>query len=250
MPDDMARRALAASAAVVYWDGKVPEDAPANQLEELYDGAEVGKAGGFFKTVESTYQSRWKEIVENIPATAKCLGGTGEADDGGAPGIVAAAMWGEHLKGLPCRICGSTEEEEKMVVCDKCEQCFHVECVKGKRGYVEPNDGPWYCQRCRTHIITNGHDDLVEALALLDFLFLGKEPEGAVEAERVARLRGNCRAHGKELQVHVRTKHFTQAWVNVPPVPMRAKILDDFHRDLGHVGRDKLVEAVKEWYWW
>ncbi len=30
VPDDMARRALEAEATVVYYDGKVPEDAPKN----------------------------------------------------------------------------------------------------------------------------------------------------------------------------------------------------------------------------
>ncbi len=48
----------------------------------------------------------------------------------------------------------------------------------------------------------------------------------------------------------VRTKHLTVGWVNVPPIPVRAQILEDFQREMGHLGRDKLVEAVKEWYWW
>ncbi len=63
-------------------------------------------------------------------------------------------------------------------------------------------------------------------------------------------MRTMCRAQGKELQVLVRTKHLTVGWVNVPPIPVRAQILEDFHREMGHLGRDKLVEAVKEWYWW
>ncbi len=155
MPDDMARRALAAQAAVVYWDGEVPADAPANQLEELYEGADEGKAGGFLKTAEVTYQSRWKELVDNIPATAKCLGGVGSPE--GSAGIVAAAAWQERLRGVPCRLCGTTEEEDTMIVCDRCEACYHPKCVANARGYVAPNDGPWYCQQCRTHIITHGH---------------------------------------------------------------------------------------------
>jgi hypothetical protein len=36
VPDDMARRALAVESQVIYWDGQVPEDAPANQLQHLY----------------------------------------------------------------------------------------------------------------------------------------------------------------------------------------------------------------------
>ena len=33
----MARRALEAKGDVVYWRGEVPEDAPANQVEDVYD---------------------------------------------------------------------------------------------------------------------------------------------------------------------------------------------------------------------
>lgn len=93
VPDDMARRALVEKGAIIFWDGQVPEDAPANQLKELYAGAKEDVAGGYFKTAPVTYQSRWKELVENIPVMAKCLGGTGEEDDGEAPGLVAVAMW-------------------------------------------------------------------------------------------------------------------------------------------------------------
>jgi hypothetical protein len=86
-----------------------------------------------------------------------------------------------------------------MIVCDKCKQCYHPECITKEAGFREPNDGPWYCKRCRTDIIMHGHTDLIEDLALLDLLFTGKEPEGAEEGDRVAKLRGMCRAKGKEL---------------------------------------------------
>ena len=108
VPDDMARRALAERAAVVYWDGDIPEGAPPNQLEELYAGAVEEKAGSFLRSAEATYQSRWKEIVDNIPATAKCLGGVGSPSEGCA-GMVATATWQPRLRGVPCGICGTTE---------------------------------------------------------------------------------------------------------------------------------------------
>ena len=34
MADDMARRALEEKKDVVFWNGKVPEDAPGNQVDE------------------------------------------------------------------------------------------------------------------------------------------------------------------------------------------------------------------------
>ena len=35
--DDMARRALEARATITFWDGQVPEDAPGNQLQGVYE---------------------------------------------------------------------------------------------------------------------------------------------------------------------------------------------------------------------
>ena len=107
------------------------------------------------------------------------------------------------------------------MVCDRCEDCYHRECLSQDQGHAIPNEGPWYCKACRSHIITHGHTDLIEDLPLLDLLFAGKTPAGAEDQERVERLTSICRAEGKELQVLVRTKHFTLQWVNVPPVPLR-----------------------------
>ena len=35
--DDMARWTLEAQATITYWDGQVPEDAPENQLQDVYE---------------------------------------------------------------------------------------------------------------------------------------------------------------------------------------------------------------------
>ncbi len=90
--------------------------------------------------------------------------------------MVATATWQPRLRGVPCGLCGTTEQEDTMIVCDRCERCYHPGYITAARGFVEPNDGPWYCKTCRTHIITNGHQDLIEDLALLDLLFANKEP--------------------------------------------------------------------------
>ena len=34
--DDMARRALEARETIIFWDGEVPDDAPGNQLQDVY----------------------------------------------------------------------------------------------------------------------------------------------------------------------------------------------------------------------
>ena len=35
--DDMARQALEARATITFWDGQVLEDAPGNQLQDVYE---------------------------------------------------------------------------------------------------------------------------------------------------------------------------------------------------------------------
>ena len=60
------------------------------------------------------------------------------------------------------------------------------------------------------------------------------------------RLAQRYRAHGKELETLVHpygSKQLTK-WVPVPPVPMRKLLLRDTHEALGHVGREKLAEAI------
>ena len=36
VPDDMARRALEEKTDIIFWSGQLPEDAPANQLPDIY----------------------------------------------------------------------------------------------------------------------------------------------------------------------------------------------------------------------
>ena len=83
-----------------------------------------------------------------------------------------------------------------MVVCDKCEECFHRDCLSKDKRIKQPEKGPWYCRRCRSHIIAHGPDDIIEDLPLLDFLFQGKEPAGADDEARVSMYSKICRAHG------------------------------------------------------
>jgi len=38
--------------------------------------------------------------------------------------------------------------------------------------------------------------------------------------------------------------------VDVPPMVTRPKLLMDTHDSLGHCGRDKLLSAMKMYFWW
>ena len=58
------------------------------------------------------------------------------------------------------------------------------------------------------------------------------------------------RAHGNEVQVHVLDHLMEKHWVNVPPLPNRLNIIRDTHETLGHIGRERLIGSLKQWYWW
>ncbi|XP_020578924.1 uncharacterized protein LOC110023720 isoform X2 [Phalaenopsis equestris] len=55
----------------------------------------------------------------------------------------------------PCKICGISESALKMLICDDCEEAFHLSCCRPKIKRL-PRD-EWYCQSCfikkRKHLL-------------------------------------------------------------------------------------------------
>ncbi|PKU63909.1 uncharacterized protein LOC110113292 isoform X2 [Dendrobium catenatum] len=55
----------------------------------------------------------------------------------------------------PCKICGISENAVKMLICDDCEEAFHLSCCRPKIKRL-PRD-EWYCQSCfikkRKHLV-------------------------------------------------------------------------------------------------
>ncbi len=81
VPDDMARRALEAKEDVVCWDGAVLEDAPANQMKELYEQPD-SLDQGYLVEAPTSYPTFWKRVIDLLPHTARCIGGQGEPQGG------------------------------------------------------------------------------------------------------------------------------------------------------------------------
>ncbi|PLB37018.1 putative PHD and RING finger domain protein [Aspergillus candidus] len=44
----------------------------------------------------------------------------------------------------PCPVCGDADNEELLLLCDRCDAPYHTYCV----GLDEVPSGPWYCARC------------------------------------------------------------------------------------------------------
>jgi hypothetical protein len=50
--------------------------------------------------------------------------------------------------GMACNSCGSGHDDMDMVVCDRCEQCYHLRCVQLQR----VPKGNWFCPACKLDI--------------------------------------------------------------------------------------------------
>lgn len=239
--DDMCLRARAREANVVFREGQVPADAPPLDLQALYaEVASLASANRVAYLSVGVYAAHGGQVEATV---------VGSTCEGRTCADRIAAVWDERLRGVACRRCGGLEVEELMVVCDRCDSPFHAACEQHVSPVVR---GPWYCGACRGWLLTNGHSDPIEDLALLDYLFRGRVPDHEEEHARVQRMSGTYRADGEELLTCVRPygHEVLARWVPIPPVCMRRQIIRDTHEALGHCGRDKVAEAILSSWWW
>jgi PHD-finger len=154
IPDAMCREAFAAKANVHHFGGQLPDGLEPLDLPRLYEAIEAD-------ATQCTIRPREINSV--------------------------CAAWDEHLRGKPCAECATLRGEADMVVCDRCEDCYHTGCANIK-GYSPVHQGPWYCFKCRGELFLTGWGgDPIEDVPLLDFLFLGKLPKDHDEEIRVLR---------------------------------------------------------------
>ena len=85
-----------------------------------------------------------------------------------------------------------------MVVCDRCEDCYHTECANIK-GFSPVHDGPWYCFKCRGELFLLGFEDPIEDIPLIDYLWMGKLPRDHDNEMRILKAARTYRAYGNEL---------------------------------------------------
>lgn len=46
-----------------------------------------------------------------------------------------------------CKVCRSAENDEKMLLCDRCDAGYHIFCLKPPLKTIPQDD--WFCARCR-----------------------------------------------------------------------------------------------------
>ncbi|KAG9444393.1 hypothetical protein H6P81_015733 [Aristolochia fimbriata] len=71
---------------------------------------------------------KFKSLTEIMKTAKKC-----ELDD-------------EDFVDVCCEECGSGDQEEEMLLCDKCDRGFHIYCLRPI--VVRVPAGPWFCSRC------------------------------------------------------------------------------------------------------
>ncbi|KAI9375630.1 ribosomal L37ae protein family-domain-containing protein [Aspergillus egyptiacus] len=62
------------------------------------------------------------------------------------PSMVIEYIDEDFYDSQPCPICGDSENEELLLLCDGCDVPTHTYCA----GLDEVPEGPWYCSRCET----------------------------------------------------------------------------------------------------
>lgn len=49
-----------------------------------------------------------------------------------------------------CEICGMSDREDRMLLCDRCDLGFHLECLTPPLDEVP--EGYWYCNECGSNV--------------------------------------------------------------------------------------------------
>ncbi|KAL3138929.1 hypothetical protein ABBQ32_14197 [Trebouxia sp. C0010 RCD-2024] len=92
--------------------------------------------------------------------TAKARKNAVESDDDEdyvVPGSAAKSEVLDLTEDTACEVCSSAEDADHMLLCDKCNRGYHVDCLVPPMASIPP--GEWFCQKCeakRTRIKGKG----------------------------------------------------------------------------------------------
>ncbi len=100
----------------------------------------------------------------------------------------------------PCKLCEDAQHQDDMILCDRCNACYHRDCARSSGG-SQVHDGPWFCVQCKGHLTLHGAEDITQDWPLMDHLWTGWLPGDPDEADRITSLARLFRAHGHELQI-------------------------------------------------
>ncbi|KAL4988357.1 ribosomal L37ae protein family-domain-containing protein [Aspergillus falconensis] len=93
----------------------------------------------------------WVERANSCPICRRTFNEVELSDRVGGPVLSSYAVedrvqLADVDPSMPCPICGDSENEDVLLLCDGCNVPTHIYCV----GLDEVPAGPWYCSRCET----------------------------------------------------------------------------------------------------
>lgn len=98
----------------------------------------------------------------------------------------------------PCKECTKKHDQKNMILCDRCNECYHRACARRTAG-SRVHDGPWFCADCKGHLTLHGVPDVTQDWPLIDHLWTGWLPEDPDEADRIQFLSEHYRAKDNEI---------------------------------------------------
>ena len=147
---------------------------------------------------------------------------------------------------MVCEVCGLSEDDSNMLLCDRCNKGFHITCLQPPLSEIPA--GKWYCEPCvmtsKVLDISEGSRDITKDSATVTFLQTGQLPDGADKRERVRiKARASHFTHSSGKLYHKETGNI------VPEVEDRAGLVQSIHK-LGHFGIARTLNMVGTHYWW
>ncbi|KAF5290718.1 hypothetical protein FQA39_LY14637 [Lamprigera yunnana] len=53
----------------------------------------------------------------------------------------------ETIDFTPCEVCGSSRDEDRLLLCDRCDLAYHLECLRPPLDLIP--EGEWFCSSCQ-----------------------------------------------------------------------------------------------------
>ena len=108
------------------------------------------------------------------------------------------ALMREVADDRPCMWCGDASDQATMVLCDRCNACYHRHCTEESEG-TRVHGGPWFCHSCKGFLALWGAPDVTQDWPLMDYLWTGALPQDPDECDRLVKLRETYRAQDDKL---------------------------------------------------
>uniref|UniRef100_A0A7S4B6B0 PHD-type domain-containing protein n=1 Tax=Chrysotila carterae TaxID=13221 RepID=A0A7S4B6B0_CHRCT len=149
------------------------ENSPADQLnavrvkdgKDCDDGASTVSEGAAKATADRTIGVRSaaplrieakpcaatvSDTTEAIGSTASCEGDTyvdpaGAGED--AEVVELQSVADSSLSDIACQVCHSPERADQMLLCDQCDDGYHMQCLTPRMDAIPDNE--WFCPKCR-----------------------------------------------------------------------------------------------------